>query len=71
MKALLLESIHPAAVELLEDRGVEVEQRSGALSEGELAESLAGVTLLGIRSNTTVTERVLGAAPDQDRKSVV
>ena len=64
MKALLLESIHPAAVELLEGRGVEVEQRSGALSEGELAESLVGVTLLGIRSNTTVTEQVLGAAPD-------
>jgi D-3-phosphoglycerate dehydrogenase len=64
MKALLLENIHPAAVDLLEGRGVEVDVRSGALSEAELIDSLAGVTLLGIRSNTTVTERVLAAAPD-------
>jgi D-3-phosphoglycerate dehydrogenase / 2-oxoglutarate reductase len=66
MKALLLESIHAAAVELLEDRGFEVEVRSGALTEAELVESLPGVALLGIRSNTNVTERVLAAAPDLD-----
>ncbi len=64
MKALLLENIHPAAVELLENRGFEVELRTGALSEAELIESLPGVGLLGIRSNTTVTARVLDAAPD-------
>jgi D-3-phosphoglycerate dehydrogenase len=64
MKVLLLESIHPAAVELLESRGLEVELRAGALSEAELVESLAGVGLLGIRSNTTVTQRVLNAASD-------
>lgn len=64
MKALLLESIHPSAVELLESRGLEVELRAGALSEAELVDSLPGVGLLGIRSNTTVTARVLDAAPD-------
>ena len=53
MKALLLEGIHPAAVELFESRGVEVETQAGALSEAELIGSLAGVDLLGIRSNTT------------------
>ena len=62
MKALLLESIHPAAVELLEGRGFEVDVLTRALSEAELVESLAGVSLLGIRSNTTVTERVVEAA---------
>ena len=64
MKVLLLESIHPAAVELLEARGFEVEVRAGALTEAELVEALPGVRLLGIRSNTNVTERVLESAPD-------
>jgi D-3-phosphoglycerate dehydrogenase / 2-oxoglutarate reductase len=64
MKVLLLESIHPAAVELLESRGLEVDLRAGSLSEAELVDSLPGVGLLGIRSNTTVTERVLAAASD-------
>ncbi|WP_435768828.1 phosphoglycerate dehydrogenase [Nocardioides sp. SYSU DS0651] len=63
MKALLLENIHPAAVELLESRGYEVELRAGSLSEVELLASLAEVDLLGIRSNTTVTARVLAEAP--------
>jgi D-3-phosphoglycerate dehydrogenase len=64
MKALLLENIHPVAVEVLEDRGFEVELRPGSLSEAELAQSLDGVALLGIRSNTHITEKVLDAAPD-------
>lgn len=63
MKALVLENIHPTAVDLLRSRGYEVELRSGALREDELIESLDGVQLLGIRSNTTVTERVLASAP--------
>jgi D-3-phosphoglycerate dehydrogenase / 2-oxoglutarate reductase len=62
MKALLLENIDPAAVEVLEGRGYEVDLRARSLSEGELVESLAGVDLLGIRSNTTVSERVLNDA---------
>ena len=45
-------------------RGYEVELRTGALREDELIESLDDVQLLGIRSNTTVTERVLKEAPD-------
>ena len=63
MKVLLLENIHPVAVEQLEARGYEVELRSGALGELELIESLADVQLLGIRSPTHVTERVLAAVP--------
>ncbi len=63
MKALLLESIHPAAVEVLERSGVEVELQTGSLSESALIEALPGVDILGIRSNTNVTERVLETAP--------
>ncbi len=63
-RALLLENIHPLAVELLEVAGAEVQQRPGALSEAELVAALPGVALLGIRSTTHVTEAVLDAAPD-------
>jgi D-3-phosphoglycerate dehydrogenase / 2-oxoglutarate reductase len=63
-KALLLENIHPLATTVLHAAGVDVETRPGALGEEELAGSLAGVDLLGIRSTTHVTEAVLEAAPD-------
>jgi D-3-phosphoglycerate dehydrogenase len=63
-KALLLENIHPAAVPALEASGFEVEFHSAAMSEDELVAALPGVTLLGIRSNTHITERVLKAAPE-------
>ncbi len=64
MKALLLENVHSLASTVLGDHGIEVETRSGALSEEELIEALRGVHLLGIRSTTQVTERVLAEAPD-------
>ncbi len=65
MKVLLLENIHPVAVETLEARGHEVDLRAGSLSEDELVEVLSGgVELLGIRSNTHITQGVLEAAPD-------
>lgn len=59
VKALLLENIHPEAVRLLGERGVEVDLRKGALDEDELIEALDGVDLLGIRSKTNLTRRVL------------
>jgi D-3-phosphoglycerate dehydrogenase len=64
VKALLLETIHPLAVDLLTEAGFEIETRSGALDEDELIEALVGVQLLGIRSKTEVTDRVLASAPD-------
>ncbi|MDF1604842.1 phosphoglycerate dehydrogenase [Nocardioides sp. YIM 152315] len=64
MKVLLLENIHPVAVEVLEARGFEVELRSSSLSEEDLLEALPGVHLLGIRSNTHITPAVLEGAPD-------
>jgi D-3-phosphoglycerate dehydrogenase len=64
VRLLLLENIHPVAVEILEARGFEVELLTRSLSEAELVEALPGVDLLGIRSNTHITPRVLDAAGD-------
>jgi D-3-phosphoglycerate dehydrogenase len=63
-RALLLENIHSDAAWTLKDAGYDVDRLDRALGTGELAERLAGVRLLGIRSNTTVTAEVLDAAPD-------
>ena len=64
LRALLLENLHPLATAILESDGVQVTSRTGAMDEDELIDALAGVQLLGIRSKTQVTERVLEAAPD-------
>ena len=61
MKVLLLENIHSSAHELLEENGFEVESLTGALSEAELCERVRGVQVLGIRSKTLVTPRVIEA----------
>ncbi len=63
-KALLLENIHPDASARLAKEGYQVDTLTRALSEDELIEAIGGVNLLGIRSGTQVTERVLDAAPD-------
>ena len=64
VKALLLENIHPLGTEVLHSAGVEVSTRSGALDEDELIDSLDGVQILGLRSKTHLTKRVLENAPD-------
>ena len=61
-RALLVENVHSRACDLLADAGYEVEALTGALDERELIERLAGVDVLGIRSATQVTERVLAGA---------
>ncbi|NAZ83686.1 phosphoglycerate dehydrogenase [Kineococcus sp. R8] len=63
-RALLLENIHADARTLLTEAGWEVETASDALEELELVERLRGVSLLGIRSTTQVTAKVLEQAPD-------
>ncbi len=64
VRALLLEQIHPDADEILRSSGFRVDTVDRALDEDELIDRLDGVTLLGIRSKTHVTQRVLDAAPD-------
>src|SRR3954466_10220400 len=62
VRVLLLESIHADAVTRLESEGYEVESVGNALDEVELIERIPGVHLLGIRSKTKVTAKVLEAA---------
>jgi D-3-phosphoglycerate dehydrogenase len=62
VRVLLLESIHPDAVTRLETVGYQVESLRNALDEAELIERIEGVHLLGIRSKTKVTAKVLQAA---------
>ncbi len=61
--ALLLENLHPLATQILTSHGIEVVNRTGALDEDDLIAALDGVDILGIRSKTTVTPRVLEHAP--------
>ncbi len=62
VRVLLLEQIHPDAVEILTSCGFSVETADGALDEDELIVRIQGVSLLGIRSKTQVTARVIAAA---------
>jgi D-3-phosphoglycerate dehydrogenase / 2-oxoglutarate reductase len=62
VRVLLLESIHADAVTRLEAEGYQVESLRNALDEAELIERIEGVHLLGIRSKTKVTARVLEKA---------
>jgi D-3-phosphoglycerate dehydrogenase len=62
IKVLLLENIHPGAVERFKSDGLSVELQSAALGERELCEKIEDVHLLGIRSKTRVTPKVLEAA---------
>ena len=64
MRALLLENLHPLASKILGEAGIEVSTHSGAMDEDELIEALDGIDLLGIRSKTEVSARVLEARPD-------
>jgi len=63
VKVLLLENIHVSAHQRFQSESFTIETRSSALKEDELILALEGVHLLGIRSKTRVTERVLASAP--------
>ncbi|MBC7921288.1 MAG: phosphoglycerate dehydrogenase [Ferruginibacter sp.] len=56
---LLLENIHPRALEIFRGEGYRVETVAGGLDEDELARRIRDVSVLGIRSKTQVTRRVL------------
>ncbi|MBS0000019.1 MAG: phosphoglycerate dehydrogenase [Cyclobacteriaceae bacterium] len=59
ISVLLLENIHPKARDLLRQEGYSVEVLSSALDEDGLAEKIRNVSILGIRSKTQVTRKVL------------
>ena len=62
INVLLLEGVHPQAVKLFEAEGYQVEYLTSSLSEDELCEKIEHVNILGIRSKTHVTERVIKSA---------
>ncbi|MGY6546162.1 MAG: phosphoglycerate dehydrogenase [Cyclobacteriaceae bacterium] len=59
INVLLLENVHPIGIELMKQEGYNVEIIASALSEEELAEKIKKVSILGIRSKTNVTKKVL------------
>ena len=59
INVLLLENVHPVAVAALKAEGFNVEVYHAALTEDELCEKVKTVSVLGIRSKTQVTARVL------------
>lgn len=62
IKILLLENVHPDAFKKLSTDGFSVETVSKSLSEEELIEKIKDVHVLGIRSKTNVTKKVIEAA---------
>ena len=62
IKVLLLENIHPDAEKRLRSEGYQVETHAAAMDEAELSERIKDVSILGIRSKTHVTARVLESA---------
>jgi D-3-phosphoglycerate dehydrogenase len=62
IKILLLENIHSVAADAFRAEGFQVEQVKGALPEAELAERIRDVHVLGIRSKTRITAKVLDEA---------
>ena len=63
IKILLLENISDAAVAELRQSGyTNVKKINGALNEAELVKAVKGVHLLGIRSKTRVTKKVIDSA---------
>jgi D-3-phosphoglycerate dehydrogenase len=63
IRILLLEGVHDNAVQEFRELGyTNVESLPVALDEAELIEKIQGVHMLGIRSRTRVTDKVLAAA---------
>ncbi|MEO2062880.1 MAG: phosphoglycerate dehydrogenase [Christiangramia sp.] len=59
IKVLLLENVHADAVDIMKKEGYNVSTISGALDEEELSEKIKDVSILGIRSKTQLTAKVL------------
>ncbi len=59
----MLEGVHPAALNLFREHGYDdIQVSKAAMSEDELIEKIKDIHLLGIRSKTQLTGRVLNAA---------
>ncbi|NAW58980.1 MULTISPECIES: phosphoglycerate dehydrogenase [unclassified Vibrio] len=63
IKILLLEGVHPSAVEVLQAAGyTNIEYHKGSLPEDELLEAVKDVHFIGLRSRTNITQQVIDSA---------
>ncbi|KAF7562570.1 hypothetical protein G7046_g1556 [Stylonectria norvegica] len=62
IKILLLENVNEAGQDILRGQGYQVEALKTSLPEAELIEKIRDVHVIGIRSKTKLTERVLSEA---------
>ncbi|MDQ1258209.1 MAG: D-3-phosphoglycerate dehydrogenase / 2-oxoglutarate reductase [Pseudomonadota bacterium] len=63
IKFLLLEGLHPSALQVLQNAGYsQIESLSGALPQDELIQRIADAHFIGIRSRTQLTAEVLAHA---------
>ncbi|KAJ9500392.1 D-3-phosphoglycerate dehydrogenase 2 [Exophiala xenobiotica] len=62
IKILLLENVNQTGRDLLQGQGYQVEFMKGSLPEDQLIEKIKDVHVIGIRSKTKLTSRVLSAA---------
>lgn len=59
IKILLLENIHENGVRIVKEEGYQIEIYPAGLSEEDLCEKIKDISILGIRSKTMVTKKVL------------
>ncbi|MBN2013417.1 phosphoglycerate dehydrogenase [candidate division KSB1 bacterium] len=62
IEVLLLENVHSEGIRLLQNEGFNVDYIKSSLDEDELAERISNVWILGLRSKTQVTNKVLAKA---------
>ncbi|MBV6647784.1 MAG: phosphoglycerate dehydrogenase [Cyclobacteriaceae bacterium] len=62
IKVLLLENIHDHGIEKMKQEGYRVDVHPAGMTEDELCEAIKDVSILGIRSKTQVTPKVLSNA---------
>ena len=62
IKVLLLEKVDKTAKTLFEKEGYSVETYEGSYNENELIKKIENVSILGIRSKTTITPKIVAAA---------
>ncbi len=62
IKVLLLEKLDHSASKIFSDEGYEVESHEGSLNESQLIEKIHNISILGIRSKTTISKNVLNSA---------
>ena len=62
IKVLLLEKIDTMAKSIFKKEGYKIETFDGSLNEKELSEKIKDISILGIRSKTIITKKVLQSA---------